>query len=226
MAQKEDKQEITVTAPTTVPVPVPIPVPAPAPVAAPVPAPVPVQAPTQAAEEQKGRALPTVPLLPIAATSFSGRTRIKHLMENSNEYVGKDVKVCGWSRTLRFTKKVAFVVLSDGSGAQNLQVVITKDVPNYAELEKQRAGSCLGFKGTVVKSPGSKQPIELQIRNDPQHSITIYGTCPAEEYPLSKKDHSVEVRNRSMDTSSFCATSPICGLGRSFWERRHGFGMR
>jgi hypothetical protein len=181
--QKEDKQQITVTAPTTVPTQVAVAVAVTAP----------VQAPTQAAEEQKGRVLPTIPMLPIAATSFSGRTRIKHLMENSNEYVGKEVKVCGWSRTLRFTKKVAFVILSDGSGAHNLQVVITKDVPNYAELEKQRAGSCLGFKGTVVKSPGSKQPIELQIRNDPQHSITIYGTCPAEEYPLAKKDHTVEV---------------------------------
>ena len=94
---------------------------------------------------------------------------------------------------MRFTKKVAFVVLSDGSGPQNLQVVINTNVPNYAELEKQRAGSCFAFKGTVVKSPGSKQPIELQIRNDPQHYATVYGECPAEEYPLAKKDHTVEV---------------------------------
>ena len=138
-------------------------------------------------------------------------------MENAAEYIGKDVRVCGWSRTLRFTKKVAFVVLSDGSGAQNLQVVITHDVPNYAELEKQRAGSCLAFKGTVVKSPGSKQPIELQIRKDPQHYISIYGSCPADEYPLSKKDHTVEVFIPSI--FSFSGKSRISVLVRNCWER-------
>jgi lysyl-tRNA synthetase class II len=144
-------------------------------------------------EEVKSRALPDIPTIAIPASSFSGRLRIRHLFEHQADYVNKIVHVCGWARTLRAQKKIAFITLSDGSGPQTLQIVIDKDVENYAAIEKMRVGSCFGLKGKIVQSPGSKQPIEMQIKKDPEHSVTIYGDCPAEEYPLSKKEHTVEV---------------------------------
>ncbi len=157
--------------------------------------PAPEAAPAAAApkEERKVNVTVPVPALPVPSKSFGGRVRIRHLMENSGEYVDKIVYVAGWARTLRFTKKIAFVELTDGSGPLGIQIVVDKDVSNYAELEKMRAGCSLGFKGKVVKSPGAKQPIEMQIKKDPEHLIKIYGSCPAEEYPLAKKEHTMEV---------------------------------
>ena len=45
----------------------------------------------------------------------------------------------------------------------------------------------LHLSGTLVESPGHKQKWELKAA-----SIHIYGTCPAEDYPLQKKRHSFE----------------------------------
>ena len=177
--------------------------------------PVPILAPAPEApkEERKIEVTVPIPQLPIPAKSFANRSRIRHLMENPTEHIGKIVYVAGWARTLRFTKKIAFVELSDGSGPLGIQVVIDKDVTGYADLEKLRAGCSLGFKGKVVKSPGSKQPIEMQVKKEADHLIKIYGDCPPEQYPLAKKEHTMEVlyiisqsypivleRNRSLET--------------------------
>lgn len=175
-ASNMSKDESVQTAAVTLPAADPVPVPA-----------------LPKEEEKKVTVLPPIPSTIVPATSFSGRVRIRYLMEHPGEFVDKVVYVAGWARTLRFTKKIAFAELSDGSGPLGLQVVIDRDVPNYAELEKMRAGCSLGFKGTVVKSPGSKQPIEMQVKNIPEHLAKIYGDCPAEQYPLAKKDHTMEV---------------------------------
>jgi len=152
-----------------------------------------IPAPAPAKEEHKITITVPIPEVKVADKSFGGRIRIRHLMENSAQYYDKIIKVCGWARTLRFTKKIAFVELTDGSGPLGIQIVVDKDVPNYAELEKMRAGCSLAFIGKIVKSPGAKQPIEMQVKKDAEHKIIIFGNCPAEEYPLAKKEHTVEV---------------------------------
>ncbi|MDR3734820.1 MAG: OB-fold nucleic acid binding domain-containing protein [Acidobacteriaceae bacterium] len=144
-------------------------------------------------EEAKKILPPPVPTVPVAMTSFSGRVRIRYLMENPTEHLDKVIYIAGWARTTRFTKKLAFVEMSDGSGPVGLQVVVDKETPGYAELEKMRVGASMGFRGKLVKSPGAKQPVELQVKNLPEHQIRIFGDCPAELYPLAKKEHSVEV---------------------------------
>jgi aspartyl/asparaginyl-tRNA synthetase len=154
-------------------------------------------------EEIKERLLPEIPTVPIPQKSFSGRLRIRYLFEHSAEFVNKVVWVCGWARTLRAQKKIGFVTLSDGSGPQTLQIVIDKDVPNYSEIEKMRAGCCFGFKGKIVQSQGAKQSIEMQVTKDPEHLAKIFGDCPGEEYPLSKKEHNVEVCIMSSLNTSF-----------------------
>lgn len=126
-------------------------------------------------------------------TIFKERTRIKSIVSNPEEYVNKVVSVAGWARTLRFTKKITFVALSDGSSPHNMQIVIEHVASNYKELEKMRAGCSLGFKGKIVKSPGSKQSVEMLIKDEPESLIKIYGDCPGDKYPLAKKEHSMEV---------------------------------
>lgn len=161
----------------------------------PAPAPVaPQVVPAQPKEELKARILPPIPEIKTPQTSFSGRLRIRYLFEHPEEFVNKIAYACGWARTIRAQKKIIFVTLSDGSGPQNLQIVVDRDVPNFGELEKMKVGCCLGFKGLIVQSPGAKQTIEMQVKNDPNHIAKIFGECPAEEYPLSKKEHTVEVK--------------------------------
>eukprot|EP00826_Nyctotherus_ovalis_P022787 TRINITY_DN1759_c0_g2_i9.p1 TRINITY_DN1759_c0_g2~~TRINITY_DN1759_c0_g2_i9.p1 ORF type:complete len:855 (+),score=332.33 TRINITY_DN1759_c0_g2_i9:99-2663(+) len=143
-------------------------------------------------KERKVEITVPVPELAVPPKSFGGRTRIRFLMERHEEFVDKVIYVAGWCRTLRFTKNVAFAELSDGSGPQSIQVVVDTTIPNYVEFEKLRAGSSVGFKGKIVKSIGSKQLIEMQVKNEPEHLVKIYGDCPADQYPLAKKEHSNE----------------------------------
>jgi len=42
----------------------------------------------------------------------------------SEEYIGKQVTICGWIRTRRESKGFAFLVLNDGSTQETLQLVI------------------------------------------------------------------------------------------------------
>lgn len=147
---------------------------------------------TDEEEKKVGLTVP-IPKITIPSKSYGGRIRIRHLMEHHEEYIDKVIYVAGWGKTLRFTKSVAFVELSDGSGPLSLQVVVNTNVPNYTELEKLRSGCSLGFKGKIIKSIGDKQAIEMQIENNPEHKVKIYGDCPADQYPLAKKEHSYEV---------------------------------
>ena len=43
-------------------------------------------------------------------------------------FVGQSVTVCGWVRTSRDSKNVAFVELNDGTSLNHLQIVIDKAV--------------------------------------------------------------------------------------------------
>lgn len=53
--------------------------------------------------------------------------------------------------------------MNDGSTVKNFQVVVDKEVENFNELLKEGIGSCIQFRGEVVKSPGNKQPIEMKV---------------------------------------------------------------
>ena len=45
---------------------------------------------------------------------------------STKDYVGKQVTVCGWVRTSRNSKSVAFVEVNDGTSLKNVQVVVDK----------------------------------------------------------------------------------------------------
>ncbi|MBT6953458.1 MAG: asparagine--tRNA ligase, partial [Flavobacteriaceae bacterium] len=53
--------------------------------------------------------------------------------------------------------------------------------------KKIHTGSCVGFIGKLVQSPGKGQSVELQA-----NSIEVYGEADPEYYPLQKKHHSFE----------------------------------
>jgi len=114
------------------------------------------------------------------------RTEIRQLLENPEAYLEGLITVCGWLRTLRGSKSIAFAQLSDGSAFQSLQVVLTEDLPNFAELRKLGVGTALQARGQLILTPEANQPFEIKASE-----ITIEGHCdPA--YPLQKKRHSLE----------------------------------
>ena len=134
------------------------------------------------AEEKSATSLPTLcenpPLSyvqPIAVRGPGGnRVRLAALLSSSESasFVGKQVVVCGWSRSVRKQGggSLCFVVLSDGSSAANLQVVVNSGVANFADLLKCGAGCSFRFCGLVVESPAKGQKIELQVA-DPQRGM-------------------------------------------------------
>ena len=107
---------------------------------------------------------------------------IRDLQQNP-AYRGTEVTVCGWVRTSRDSKNVAFLELNDGTTLKHLQVVLDKetlpDVSAYMPL-----GTSLKVVGTLVES--ERNGVEVNARE-----VTVLGVCPG-EYPLQKKRHSVE----------------------------------
>ena len=115
------------------------------------------------------------------------RTEIARIFADQEAFGGQTVTVCGWARTIRDMKAFGFVELNDGSCFKNLQIVMEDSaIDNYKTIVAQNVGTALVVTGTVVLTPGAKQPLEVKAS-----SVTVEGTS-APEYPLQKNRHSVE----------------------------------
>ncbi len=99
---------------------------------------------------------------------------------------GSAITVRGWVRTLRDSKAFAFIELNDGSGFKNLQVVCEDSLSNFEQITKTTLYSSLEVEGSLVYTPGMKQPFELKASK-----VTLLGASDA-DYPLQKKRHTFE----------------------------------
>lgn len=115
------------------------------------------------------------------------RTRIADLLTASDAFISKKIDVKGWVRTRRGNKNVQFIALNDGSTIKNLQIVVDLSKFSEEELRPITTGASIHIQGNVVASQGKGQSIEVLA-----DEIEIYGTAPAETYPLQKKGHSME----------------------------------
>ena len=116
-----------------------------------------------------------------------GIVELREIMEKPEEYYGKEITVGGWIRNNRDSKKVGFIVLSDGTTFKPLQVVYTPEgISNYDRVAKLNISSAIIATGTVVATPNAKQPFEMQAS-----TIEIEGDSDP-DYPLQKKKHSFE----------------------------------
>lgn len=114
------------------------------------------------------------------------RSEIVNLYRTTPEN-GTKVTVAGWAKTVRDSKTIGFIELSDGSCFKNLQIVFEEEkLENFKEITKCGVGTSLIIEGTVVLTPESRQPFEVNA-----DSIQVAGSCPS-DYPLQKKRHSVE----------------------------------
>ncbi|MEC7839937.1 MAG: asparagine--tRNA ligase [Chlamydiota bacterium] len=119
------------------------------------------------------------------------RTRIKQLKfpeSGSDSFVGKELTVKGWVRTVRHQKTFSFIELNDGSTLTSFQVIIDENTKNYKKLVTDlTTGSSISAIGKIVESPGKKQALEMHATE-----IEVIGECDPETYPLQKKRHSFE----------------------------------
>ena len=111
---------------------------------------------------------------------------IKQLFRNKDKYIGKEVTVGGWLRSIRDSKTFGFLVINDGTFFEPLQVVYSDSLENFAQISKCNVGAALIVKGVVTETPQAKQPFEIQASN-----VEIEGAS-APDYPLQKKRHSFE----------------------------------
>jgi asparaginyl-tRNA synthetase len=140
--------------------------------------------------------------------------------------IGARVRIEGWVRTRRDSKAgLSFVHLNDGSTLAPLQVVASRELPNYeAEVVRLTSGCAVAVHGVLVESQGRGQTVEVQAE-----SLEVLGWVEdPETYPIQPKAHSFEflremahLRSR---TNSFGAVTRVrhalaMAVHRFFHER-------
>lgn len=113
------------------------------------------------------------------------RTEIKQLLEE--ERVGAEATVMGWVKAFRSNR---FIQLNDGSTIKNLQAVVDFESMDKALLDRVTTGAAISVSGEVVKSQGSGQTIELEVK-----ALEILGDADPDEVSktvMQPKKHSME----------------------------------
>ncbi len=112
---------------------------------------------------------------------------LRDLHRNAGAYEGKSVTVSGWVRQNRSSNKFGFISLNDGTFFTPVQIVYEKDIiPNYDEAAGLSLSSGIRVTGTVVLTPGARQPFEIHADEIKVEA----GSTP--DYPLQNKRHSME----------------------------------
>ena len=111
---------------------------------------------------------------------------VRDIYRRREEYLGKEISIGGWVRSVRDSKSFGFIVVSDGTFFETLQVVYHDDLANFDEISHMNVGTAIIVKGTLVATPEAKQPFEIQATE-----VTVEGASSS-DYPLQKKRHSLE----------------------------------
>jgi asparaginyl-tRNA synthetase len=111
---------------------------------------------------------------------------VKEIYRGTDRFLNQKVELSGWVRTIRSSKAFGFIEINDGSFFENIQVVFEESLVNFPEIGKITISSALRIQGTLVPSPGAKQPFELKA-----DLIEVLSPSAA-DYPLQKKRHTFE----------------------------------
>ncbi len=113
-------------------------------------------------------------------------TTVKDIFRSREDYLGKEVEIGGWVRSVRASKAFGFIVVSDGTCFNTIQVVYHDTMENFDDISRLNVGAAIIVKGELVETPEAKQPFEIQAS-----SVEVEGAS-APDYPLQKKRHSLE----------------------------------
>ncbi len=111
---------------------------------------------------------------------------VRELFKNTAAYADREVSIGGWVRNRRPSKQFGFIVLNDGTYFSPVQVVYNDTIENFQEISKINIGAALIVKGTVILTPDSKQPFEIQASQ-----VTVEGASTG-DFPLQPKRHTME----------------------------------
>lgn len=107
--------------------------------------------------------------------------RLVTLFKKIENYIDQEIELSGWIRNHRKQAYFGFIDFSDGTTFKHLQLVYTNELGSFEEISKLHIGSAIKVVGTLVKSVGTGQEYEVNVK-----SITLLGDC-SEDYPLQAK---------------------------------------
>jgi len=116
------------------------------------------------------------------------RLTIKEILDNYTKHIHRDICIQGWVRAFRSNR---FIALSDGSTANNIQIVVDFEKFDEEIIKKIHTASSLKVTGEIVESQGAGQNIEVLAKK-----IEILGdnfTDELEKTVLQPKKHSLEL---------------------------------
>jgi len=111
---------------------------------------------------------------------------VKDIFRHGEEHLNKEIELFGWVRKIRDQKKFGFIELNDGSFFKGVQIVFEEGLENFDEISRLSIASTIKVKGTLVKSEGSGQDLEVKAKE-----IEIFQKADL-EYPLQNKRHTFE----------------------------------
>lgn len=113
------------------------------------------------------------------------RIKIKAILNGSYK-AETALRVCGWMKSKRVNKNVAFLILNDGSSQKDLQCVINPESEAYQTIGECTVGAAVQVEGVLKESLGGGQALEVHV-----DQLKIVGAA-ASDYPLQKKGHTME----------------------------------
>ena len=104
----------------------------------------------------------------------------------TKDLIGKEITICGWVKNHRKQATFGFINLFDGTCTNSLQVVYDNTLKDFEEIGRIHIGSSIKVVGTVKKSEGKGQDLDLVAKD-----VILLGDCP-EDYPIQPKRHTLE----------------------------------
>lgn len=111
---------------------------------------------------------------------------IRELYKNTDVFIGKEITMEGWVKTVRDSKNFGFIELNDGTFFKNVQIVFNDTLKNFEEICKLTISSSIKVTGQFILTQSAKQPFEIQASDIEIESLSD------STYPLQKKKHSFE----------------------------------
>ena len=113
-------------------------------------------------------------------------TTIRSLYRERSDIDHSHVTLGGWVKSIRASKTFGFIMLSDGTFFEPVQIVYDDKLANFEQISKLNVSSALIVEGEIIETPDAKQPFEIHAT-----SVEIEGASTP-DYPLQKKRHSIE----------------------------------
>lgn len=115
------------------------------------------------------------------------RIEIRQLFAEPEKFEGENVRVCGWIKSLRDGKSVAFAQITDGSCFTPVQIVFESEkISDYKRITSLNTGAAIEVTGNFILTEGAQQPFEINAAD-----VQVLGESSS-EYPLQKKRHTLE----------------------------------